>query len=70
MSRPAAKITREELEGKFRAIQGGAVERATEAKATITQIAVGVGIVALILAFLLGQRRGKKRSAIVEIRRF
>jgi hypothetical protein len=66
----APKITRGDLEGKLRSIQGGATERATAAKATATQIGVGVGLLVLILAFLLGQRRGKRRSTFVEIRRF
>jgi hypothetical protein len=30
---------------------------------------VGVALVALVVAFLLGRRKGKKRRTVVEIRR-
>ncbi len=64
------KITRADLENKLRAIQSGTTQRATEAKASLASIGAGVGVLVLILMFLLGQRRGKRKSTVVEIRRF
>jgi hypothetical protein len=72
MSKPAPgqKITRADLEGKIRNLQGGATERAEDAKASLVQVGAGLGLVLMLLVFLLGQRRGKRKSTIVEIRRF
>ncbi|HEY6532950.1 MAG TPA: hypothetical protein VIY72_11630 [Acidimicrobiales bacterium] len=63
------RITPDDIESKFREIQGEVVEVEHEALdyAAIAVAAVAVTIV--VVAFLLGSRRGKKRRAIVEIRR-
>jgi hypothetical protein len=63
------KITRDELETKLRSIQDGGKAKVEETKASLIKIGAGVGIVALILIFLLGQRRGKRKTTLVEIRR-
>jgi hypothetical protein len=70
MSRNADKITPADIEAKLRNLKGGATERAKEAQATAVQIGIGIGLVVLIIAFLLGQRRGKRKTTFVEIRRF
>ena len=38
-------------------------------KTSIATVAAGAGMVLLVLMFLLGKSAGKKKSAIVEIRR-
>ena len=38
-------------------------------KPALAGVAAGAGVVLLLLVFFLGKRAGKKRSAIVEIRR-
>ncbi len=62
-------ISRGDLESKLRELQGEVDE--TKDSALSTAIAVGaviaVGVVAV--AFLLGRRRGKRRTTVVEIRR-
>ena len=62
-------ITRGDLESKLRELQGEVDD--TKESALSTAIAVGavlaVGVVAV--AFLLGRRRGKRRTTVVEIRR-
>ncbi len=66
---PPEKITPEDLQHKLQAFQGdiqGVVDRK---KPTIAAVAAGGGLVLMILFFLLGKRAGKKKSAIVEIRR-
>jgi hypothetical protein len=62
-------VTRGDIEAKLAEIRGVAddtTEVAQEA-AKPALIAVGVGVV--VIAFLLGRRRGRKKSTIVEIRR-
>jgi hypothetical protein len=63
------KITPEDLERKFRALQGDVQNVVEDKKSTAAGIAAGGGLLLLMLFFFLGKRSGKKRSAIVEIRR-
>jgi hypothetical protein len=63
------KITPEDLERKFRSLQGDVQGVVEDKKATAAGIAAGGGLLLLMIFFLLGKRAGKKRSAIVEIRR-
>ena len=65
----SGKITRDDLETKFRELQGDVVETTDQAKSYAIAVAavVVVGIVAV--SFVLGRRRGRKRSTIVEIKR-
>jgi hypothetical protein len=62
-------ISRADIEAKLRELQGGYQE--TRESALTTAITVGavvaVGVVAV--AFLLGRRRGRKRTTVVEVRR-
>lgn len=63
------KITRSDLENKFKQIQDevqGSAERNKMSLATI--VAVG-GSAIVILAFALGRRSGRKRRSVLEIRR-
>ena len=70
MSTPAAKISRTDLENKFRALQDGTKAKAVDTKATAIKVGSGVGVLLLILIFLLGQRRGTRKTTLVEIRRY
>jgi hypothetical protein len=63
------KITRDDLEARFRTLKGGIEERTDEAKSTIIPAAVVGGILFMIIVYLLGKRVGTKRSTVVEIRR-
>jgi hypothetical protein len=64
-----AKISRDDLEAKLREISGGVEETVDAARPTlISSAAAGIILVALI-AYLLGRRRGRARSAVVEIRK-
>jgi hypothetical protein len=63
------RITRDDLEEAFTRLAG---EGETAVKAAAPQAAVVAGAVALVvvvLAYLAGRRRGRHRSAVVEIRR-
>jgi hypothetical protein len=63
------KITPDDLERKFRSLQGDVQDAVDDKKSTVAGIAAGGGLLLLMMFFLLGKRSGKKRSAIVEIRR-
>ena len=69
MSDQTTKITPEDLERKFRALQGDVQDAVDDKKPAIAGLAAGGGLLLLMIFFLLGKRAGKKRSAIVEIRR-
>jgi len=62
-------ISRSDLEAKMRELQGEVTE--TREAATNTLVTVGavvvVGVIAV--AFLLGRRKGRRRTTVVEVRR-
>ncbi|MGP8059254.1 MAG: hypothetical protein ACLP9C_06445 [Acidimicrobiales bacterium] len=63
------RITRDDLEAAFSQVIG---EGEATADAAVPQMALIAGTVALAvvtLAYLAGKRRGRRRSAVVEIRR-
>ena len=62
-------IQRSDIEAKFRELTGGV--RETAATAAPIGLAIGAAAVVAVIgvAYLLGRRRGKKRSTVVEIRR-
>ena len=69
MSMPAHKITKADLEAKFAQLQSGATHTVADAKQKLmAAVAVG-GIVVVVLSFLLGRRNGRRKNAIIEIRR-
>ncbi|MGB8858804.1 MAG: hypothetical protein WCC60_06090 [Ilumatobacteraceae bacterium] len=63
------RITRADLESKFRETQGGWQGKLNDKKQTLMTVAAAGGVVLLILFFLLGKRSGKKKTTFVEIRR-
>ena len=62
-------ITREDLRAGFAGIQGEVTEKAEDAKVTILAIGMGAVAVVLVLAFVLGKRKGKQDKTYIEIRR-
>jgi hypothetical protein len=64
------RVTREDLETKFRALQTDIQGRATDKKQSIVAIGSGVATVVVLLAYAFGRRSGRKRSSRVEFRRF
>ena len=63
------RITRDDLERSFRQLSG-AVDQQVEEKRPVLILNVAAGVVVLALvAYLLGRRSGRSRSAVVEIRR-
>jgi hypothetical protein len=66
---PGGKITRDDIERKLASLQGD-VKSGVDAAAPIAFGALAVaGVVIVLGAFLLGRRKGKNRTAVLEIRR-
>jgi hypothetical protein len=65
----APRITREDIETKLRQLKGEGEEviEANRTRGLVVAVVAGIGVIAL--AYFFGRRRGKKKSAIVEIRR-
>lgn len=63
------KITRGDLEQRFKTLQDDVTEITETKKASITVLAV-VGIAAgVLIAYLFGRRGGRRRRGVIEIRR-
>ena len=65
-SRP---ITRDDIEAKLRQIQQTTETGAEAARGAGLAVGVGALLVAVVIAYLLGRRKGRKRRTIVEIKR-
>ena len=66
---PTTKITPQDIENRLKALQGDVQGKVDDKKSTIASTAAAGGMVLLVIFFLLGRRSGRKRSAVVEIRR-
>ncbi|MBM3717812.1 MAG: hypothetical protein FJW53_02420 [Actinobacteria bacterium] len=64
------RITRDDLEAKFRALQSDIHGRATDKKQTLVTVGSSVSAAVVIIAYLLGRRSGRRRGSRVEFRRF
>ena len=61
-------VTRADIEAKLRQIKGE-VDTTTDAARPYVTIAATAGVVVVLgLTYLLGRRRGKKKTTLVEIR--
>ncbi len=65
----APRITREDIETKLRQLKGDADEITNAQKTNGIIVAAIVGVVVIALAYFHGRRRGRKKTAFVEIRR-
>ncbi|MGH9016560.1 MAG: hypothetical protein ACRDY1_02315 [Acidimicrobiales bacterium] len=63
------RITRADLEAKLRAVSGEATDSVEAVKPQVYGTAAAGLILVVVVAYLFGRRRGRKRSAVVEIRR-
>ena len=69
MTTPAQKVTRDDIERSLRAIQTGVGDKVVSQRTKIIRAVSVASVVMVLVVFLLGRRSGRKRSAIVEIRR-
>ncbi len=65
----ANKVTRADLEAKLTEIDAELTDTGEAVKPKAIAIGVGALVLLLILAFLLGRRKGERRTTIVEVRR-
>lgn len=63
------KISREDIEAKFRELQGEVEEVQEEALNVAIVVGAAVAVTVVVVAFWLGRRRGRKTRTVVEIRR-
>jgi hypothetical protein len=64
------KITRNDIEAKLREIQGEVDDTAESAKGMAVAVGAAIAVSVVVVVFLLGKRRGKRGTTIVEVRRF
>ncbi|MCU1499367.1 MAG: hypothetical protein JWM47_3320 [Acidimicrobiales bacterium] len=64
------KITRDDIEAKFRELTGEVDERAEAARSTAVTVGVVVAVAVVLGVFLFGRSRGRKKTTLVEVRRF
>ena len=67
--RPEEKITRDQIEAKFRELTGGVTEEVEGVKSQALTVGLAVAVAAVAVIFLIGRRSGRRRSAVVEVRR-
>ncbi|HET6950563.1 MAG TPA: hypothetical protein VFI47_09320 [Acidimicrobiales bacterium] len=66
---PHGRITRDDLENKLRELEGDARDQVASVRSTVVTAGIVAALVLLLLAYLLGRRKGAHRSTVVEIRR-
>jgi hypothetical protein len=64
-----SRITRDDLEQRFAAVQGGLKGKVADRKQSLVTTAGAIAVVVLLIVFLLGKRSGKRKTTLVEIRR-
>ena len=65
-----ARVSPRDIESKFRELQGDVNQTAESAKNTVAAIGAAVAVAVLLGVFLFGKRRGRKKTTIIEVRRF
>lgn len=64
------KISRDDIESQFRTLTDDVDHKADEARSTVMTIAAAAGVIVVLGVFLFGRSRGRKKTTIVEVRRF
>jgi len=62
-------ISRDDIRSKLGDLQGEAQQQVAGVKNQAVAAGVGVAILVLIVAFVLGRRGGRRSSAVIEVRR-
>jgi len=63
------RITRDDLEAKLREMSGGVEETVDAVRPKLISAAAAGVVLAVLVSYLLGRRRGRARSAVIEIRK-
>jgi len=62
-------IQRSDLEAKMRELQGEVIETRERATSTLVTVGAVVAVGVIAVAFLIGRRKGRRRTTFVEVRR-
>jgi pyruvate/2-oxoglutarate dehydrogenase complex dihydrolipoamide acyltransferase (E2) component len=68
-SGPGGRIEITDIRSKLREIRGEVDEKAETAKPAALTVGVAAVVVVVVVAFVLGRRRGQRKTTWVEIRR-
>jgi hypothetical protein len=66
---PERRVTRDDIEAKLQQIKGEVDTTADSARSYALIVGVAGVVVVVALAYILGRRKGRKRTTVVEIRR-
>lgn len=69
MTAPTGRITRQDIETKLREIRADVDTAGEAAKGAGAIVAVVGGVVLVGVAYILGKKRGRRTSTVVEVRR-
>ncbi len=69
MSPATERITRDQIEAKFRELTGEVTDEVESTRSQMVTVGLAVGVVLVAAIFLMGRRSGRRKSAIVEVRR-
>ncbi|MGH3579683.1 MAG: hypothetical protein ACRDU0_19295 [Mycobacterium sp.] len=69
MSPTAERITREQIEAKFRELTGGVAEEVESTRSQVVTAGLAAAVLLVAAVFLMGRRSGRRKSAVVEVRR-
>jgi hypothetical protein len=69
MTAGADRITRDQIEAKFRELTGEVSDEVESTRSQAITIGLAVGVALVAVVFLIGRRNGRRKSAIVEVRR-
>ena len=64
------KISRDDIEAKFRSLTDDVDDAAEDAKSTAISIGAVVAAAVVLGVFLFGRSRGRKKTTMIEVRRF
>jgi hypothetical protein len=66
---PGQTVTKADIEQKLRQLQGDVEVRVMSQRQKIIAGGIALSVLLLVISYLLGQRRGKRKTTVVEIRR-
>ncbi len=69
MSTTGERITRDQVEAKFRELTGEVNEGVESARSQAITVGLAVAVAVVAVVYLMGRRSGRRRSAVVEVRR-
>ena len=68
-AKPGGPIRRSDIQAKLEEIKGEVDETASSAKPYVLAAGIAVAVGVVTIAYLLGRRRGRKKTTIVEVKR-